>query len=179
MKQIKQKKCRNCKELFTPYSSTSVVCSPRCALDQIAERREKMARKDIRERKQALKSKSDWLREAQTACNAYIRERDGKTCISCGTQKPDTQYAAGHYKTRGSTPAIRFHPMNINSQCNQYCNLKLSGNIIEYRPNLIKKIGIKAVDWLEGPHQSQNLTIDDIKDIKAYYKEQLKLIKNT
>jgi hypothetical protein len=130
-----------------------------------------------KERKEALKSKSDWLKEAQTACNAYIRERDGEICISCGTQKPEIQFAAGHYKSRGSSPALRFHPMNIHSQCNQYCNLQLSGNISNYRPELIKKIGILQVEWLEGKHEAQHWTIDDIKEIKAHYKEQLKLLK--
>jgi len=33
------------------------------------------------------------------------------------------------------------------------------------------------VEWLEGPHEPQKLSVDDIKEIKEYYKEQLKLLK--
>jgi len=67
--------------------------------------------------------------------------------------------------------------MNIHKQCNKNCNLSLSGNIPRYRPNLIKKIGLQNVEWLEGPHEIQKLTISDAKEIKAYYKEQLKILK--
>ena len=173
---------------FIPWNSTQVNCSPDCALSYIKDRQEKglardikqtekIQRKKLRVRKESIKSRSDWLREAQTACNAYIRERDkGDPCISCGAQN-NVQYCAGHYKTRGAHPALRFHPMNIHLQCNQYCNLQNSGNIGKYRPELIKKIGLSNVEWLEGDHKSQNLTIDDIKEIKAYYKDQLKILR--
>ena len=178
-------KCKVCKEPFERrFSTTQRTCSVRCAIkdaensrEAISKRVEKEKRADIRKRKEALKSRSDWLREAQTACNAYIRERDkGLPCISCGNTR-DVKYCAGHYKTRGGNPELRFHPFNINRQCDWYCNLNLSGNITEYRKALIKKIGIKNVEWLEGEHQAQNWTIEDIKEIKAYYKEQLKQLK--
>ena len=188
MKKCKPKKCRECKTEFQPMNSLQVVCSPGCAIQRVQRTNEQKARASInkerksqrkahRERKQALKSKSDWLREAQTACNAFIRERDKDLpCISCGNTR-DVKYAAGHYKTRGGNPELSFHPFNINKQCDWYCNLNLSGNITEYRKGLIKKIGLKNVEWLEGPHQAQNLTIDDIKEIKEYYKEQLKQLR--
>lgn len=188
-KKLKQKKCRECNDDFTPWNSTQVCCCATCAIDYIKRKQEaglqrdikrfkQIESKEIRQRKEKLKSRSDHLREAQIACNAYIRERDkNKPCISCGTTKPDIQYAAGHYKTRGSHPALRFHPFNLNKQCNKNCNLHLSGNIAEYRPRLIEKIGLDNVEWLEGPHQAQNWSIDDIKEIKAFYKEQLKIIK--
>ena len=186
---LKNKQCSHCKESFTPYSSLSVTCSIPCAIKYTEAKAEKKLKRDIklakqvvrfdlRKRKEKLKSKSDHMREAQAACNAYIRARDGKNCLSCGTQKPDIQYAAGHYLTRGAHPEIRFHPFNLNSQCNQYCNLQLSGNIVNYRVNLINKIGLSNVEWLEGAHKAQKLTIDDIKEIKQYYKEQLKLLKS-
>ena len=189
MKRVcKEKKCRACKEVFTPYSSLSVTCSIACAIAHTEMKAEKKLKRDIKlakqvvrfdlkRRKDKLKSKSDWMREAQTACNAYIRARDGNKCISCGTEKP-VQFCGGHFKSRGSSPEIRFHPFNINSQCNSYCNNHLSGNIENYRPALIDKIGLSNVEWLEGPHKPQKLSIDDIKEIKQYYKEQLKLIKS-
>ena len=188
MRVCKSRKCKECQEYFTPMNSTNSVCGWKCALLQVNRINERKAtiaskkvdsakKRDIALRKLALKSKSDHLRDAQAACNAYIRERDGKICISCGTQKPDIQYCAGHYKTRGAHPSLRFHPFNISSQCNKRCNLMLSGNISDYRPNLINKIGLSNVEWLEGPHESQNLTIDDIKEIKEYYREQLKILK--
>ena len=143
-----------------------------------AAREAKEFRKETRKRKEALKSKSAWLDDAQKACNAYIRERDKyKGCISCGTMNPDIQYCAGHFKTRGGHPELRFHPMNIFLQCNKHCNLMKSGNIAEYRPRLIERIGIKNVEWLEGPHEAQHLSIDDIKEIKQHYKDLLKQLR--
>lgn len=184
MKKLKPKKCKICPTMFEPFNSLQKVCSIKCAVELTnksnAAKDKKIRldfRRETRERKVAMKSRSKWLEEAQKACNAYIRERDGKICISCGTQKPGIQFAAGHYKSRGSSPALRFHPMNIHSQCNQYCNLQLSGNISNYRPELIKKIGIRQVEWIEGKHEPQNLTIMDIAEIKQYYKEQLKILK--
>jgi len=50
-----------------------------------------------------------------------------------------------------------------------------SGNILEYRIRLVKKIGQAAVDWLEGPHEPKRYTIDELKEIKAEYKSKLKL----
>lgn len=181
----KLKKCKICPTMFKPFSSLQKVCCPSCAIefvDRDNKKKEKKAmtefKRETRERKVAMKSRAKWLSEAQTACNAYIRERDkGLPCISCGTTKPDIQYCAGHYKTRGGHPELRFHPFNISRQCNRHCNLALSGNIPEYRPSLIKKIGLKNVEWLEGKHEIQYLSIDDIKEIKAHYKDQLKILK--
>jgi len=186
-KPLKQKKCRSCKEAFTPWNSLQVCCTPSCAIEYTKSKQitainrdirtaEKIKRKKHRQAKESIKTRSDWLKEAQTACNAYIRKRDGKECISCGTRKPDIQYAAGHYKSRGACPELRFHPFNVNSQCNHTCNMHLSGNIENYRPELIKKIGENNVLWLESKHPAQNWTIDDIKEIKQYYKEQLSIL---
>jgi hypothetical protein len=180
----KPKKCKVCKSEFEPFSSLQTWCSPDCGYE-LSKRKEaakikseaKEFRKETKRRKEALKSKSEWLEEAQRECNKYIRLRDkGKGCISCGTTNPNIQYCAGHFKTRGGHPELRFHPMNIHLQCNHHCNLQKSGNIEKYRPELIKRIGILQVEWLEGKHEAQNLSIDDIKEIKVYYREQIKLI---
>jgi len=186
MRKLKEKICRICQNTYEPYSTTSQCCSIKCVLKQVEAKKDKQLARQVKQqetsrkretalRKLALKTKSQWLKEAQQACNAYIRRRDqGLPCISCGTTNPNIQYCAGHFKTRGGHPALRFHPMNIHRQCNHTCNLQKSGSIDTYRPALIEKIGIDNVNWLEGPHQEQKLTIDDIKDIKQYYKQQLK-----
>ena len=173
----KPKKCRVCKSEFSPFNSTQRVCSPGCAIKHVEQQKEREFDKETRRLKKKLKTLSDWLREAQAECNRYIRARDeGELCISC--QKPPKKKNAGHYRSRGACPELRFHPMNIHLQC-EHCNSFKSGNAIDYRINLINKIGLKNVEWLEGPHQAQHLTIDDATEIKAYYKEQLKLINKT
>jgi len=125
-------------------------------------------RRDLKKRKDALKTKGDWLSEAQTAFNRWIRLRDkDRPCISCGRHHSG-QYHAGHYRTVGSCPELRFEPLQVHKQCSP-CNLHLSGNILEYRKNLIGVVGQDMVDWIEGPHEMPHRTIDDIKAIKIKY----------
>jgi DNA repair exonuclease SbcCD ATPase subunit len=133
------------------------------------EKRKKQERKELREAKQRIKSRAEWLKEAQSAVNKYIRLRDAdQPCISC-SRFHSGQYHAGHYRTVGSCPELRFEEYNIHKQCSA-CNNHLSGNIINYRINLIRKIGLEKVEWLEGKHEPKHYTIDDLKAIKAKYK---------
>ena len=189
-KQLKSKKCRVCREVFTPYSSLSVTCSIECAIEHTKDKAEKKLKRDIKlakqvvrfdlkRRKEKLKTRSDYEKEAQKACNSYIREiYKDYPCYTCGTTNPNIQYCAGHFQSVGSSPEIRYHPMNIRKQCNFHCNSQKSGNIPEYRPRLIKEIGLKNVEWLESGHKSQNRTIEDLIEIKIFYREQLKILKS-
>ena len=177
---MKKKKCKVCGDEFTPMSFTQKACKYQCALVltriQQKNTQDKLQRKETKQARDKLKTKSAWLKEAQTAFNAYIRKRDeAEGCISCGTTN-NVQFCAGHYFTRGAYPELRFSELNVHKQCNKRCNLELSGNIAAYRVNLLKKIGRENLDFLEGKHELQKLTIDDIKEIKQYYKEKIKLL---
>lgn len=173
---MKKKKCKACKEPFQPFNSLQKACSPSCAIDLVNQDKRKKFDKQTREMKERIKTRSQWLKEAQTAFNAYVRERDkDEPCISC--QRHHTgQYHAGHYRSVGSAPELRFNELNNNKQCSP-CNNHLSGNLIPYRVNLIDKIGIDAMNWLEGPHEAQKWSIEDIKEIKQYYKDKIKELK--
>jgi len=130
--------------------------------------KEKVARAKHKADKERIKSKGDWLKEAQAAFNKYIRLRDHKEpCISC-QRHHQGQYHNGHYRSVGGNPELRFEELNCAKQCS-VCNNHLSGNLIDYRINLIKKIGQDKVDWLEGPHEPKHYTIEDIKAIKKKY----------
>jgi hypothetical protein len=125
---------------------------------------------------QSLKTRSDHLKEAQTAFNAFIRERDkNDPCISCGRFHTG-QYHAGHYRTVGSNPELRFEELNVHKQCAP-CNNHKSGNIVEYRIRLKAKIGEDKVDWIEGFHEPKHYTIDEIQEIKSMYSKKLKQLK--
>jgi hypothetical protein len=120
-----------------------------------------------------MKSRADWLREAQAAFNRYIRLRDhDKPCISCGRQHQG-QWHAGHYRSVGACPELRFEELNVHKQCAP-CNDHLSGNIVEYRRGLIERIGIDRVEWLEGNHAAKKYTIEEIRAIKAEYTRKAK-----
>lgn len=180
-KQIRSKKCANCKESFTPDRPFVSWCSIECAV--VIARLKQAKQKDqeaTNERaqhakaKEAVKTRAQHLKEAQASFNAVIRERDKDLpCISCGTTA-DVQYAAGHYRTTASCPELRFDPLNVHKQCNRNCNMGKSGNIGAYRIGLIAKIGIEAVEWLEGKHEPKRYTIEDIKALKAQYRAELR-----
>jgi len=171
----KKKRCKICKVEFEPFQTTQRVCSPRCAIEDVNQRKQKDFNKETKRLKEKIKSRSQWLKEAQAEFNKYVRMRDAnEPCISCGRHH-NGQYHAGHYLSVGSTPELRFHPLNNSKQCAP-CNNHLSGNQVKYRQRLLIKIGLEALEWLEGPHDPQKLSIDDIKEIKEYYKQQLKLL---
>lgn len=94
------------------------------------------------------------IEEAQKLVNAYVRQRDQINeqgdfrCISCNQIKPKSQCNAGHFFSRGNFASVRFDLDNIHSQCIR-CNMHLHGNLIPYRENLLKKIGLKKFEELE------------------------------
>ena len=153
-----------------------MVCSPICAQKIAVAKREKAEKKDIRQRREKLKTRSDWMKEAQVAFNAWVRERDkDDPCISCQRYHQGS-YDAGHYRSRGAAPALRFNEDNCHKQCVP-CNQHKSGNIIEYRINLIKKIGSARINFIESEHAPEKWTVEEIKAIRDLYRAKLKELK--
>lgn len=71
---------------------------------------------------------------------------------------------------------MRFEPLNVWKQCAP-CNNHKSGDIVNYRIELVRRIGAKKVEWLEGPHEPKRYRIEDLKAIKAEYKAKTREIK--
>ena len=71
---------------------------------------------------------------------------------------------------------MRFHEMNIHKSCSE-CNGPKSGNLLFFRASLVKMIGAEYVEWLESQNQPYTWEIDDIKDVKQYYKDKLKALR--
>ena len=191
-KQPKPKKCKNpaCGISFPPQRLGQAVCSPKCGLAikdvNQAKARKSLAqveRREIKVRKEKLKSRADHLREAQAAVNEYVRLRDAHLpCISCDSTPNDndlmtgSRWDAGHYRSVGACPELRFEPLNIHRQCVK-CNRNLSGNAVEYRIRLVQRIGAEKVAWLEGLHSACKYTVEEIKAIKAEYRAKTRELK--
>ena len=157
----------------------SCDCMAGHGMDKATQARERKHKAETKTRKDKIKSKTEWLNEAQTAFNAYVRERDrlmGLGCISCGVTKPDIQYHAGHYRTRKAAPQLRFDEDNVHRQC-ATCNNHLSGNLIKYRMVLQFRIGDKDLERIENDNSQARFTIEDAKRIKADYKAKLAELK--
>lgn len=169
------RKCKVCPTRFQKRSMGHVACSPACAQILAERAREKKAKADYQARKQAIKTRSDWLKEAQAEFNGFIRERDASLpCISCGRFHTGA-YDAGHYRSVGSMPALRFNEDNCHKQCVP-CNQHKAGNVVEYRIRLVERIGADRVAFLEGPHEATKYSIEQIKAIKAHYKAKRKAL---
>lgn len=184
-KPAKPKKCRvaACGASFVPSRMGQAVCSPACALidgpRHAPKARKALAdieRKDIKVRKEKLKSRADHAKDTQQAFNEWVRLRDADLpCVSCGRHH-DGQYHAGHYRTVAANPAIRFEPLNVHKQCAP-CNNHKSGDIVNYRIELVKRIGAEAVEWLEGPHEPKRYTIEQLKAMTAEYRAKTRELK--
>lgn len=189
LKEVKQKTCKACGSKFTPsFNSTQVVCSIKCAQAHAPANHEKARkaiaqreRREIKVRKEKLKSRGDYLREAQQVFNAFIRMRDqlaGHVCISSGRPLDWNGNAvdAGHYRSVGAAPHLRFDERNVHAQSKQD-NRYLSGNATDYRIGLIRRIGLAEVEDLERDQSVRKYTIDDLKEIAARYRAKLKALK--
>lgn len=171
------RKCKNCGVTFEKKRPLQSACSPICAFEWAKKLKEKKESKEWKERKremqEELKTLSDYKKDLQIVFNKFIRLRDtGEPCISCGNPHPK-KINAGHYKSVGSHPELRFEELNAHSQC-EYCNTYLHGNLIEYRKNLINKIGLCKVEWLEENHDPKNYTKQEIQELINHYKQKIK-----
>lgn len=176
----RQRKCSCCRLLFVPMTPMGRACSVGCAIKIATEARQKIERKSDRERKQALKTRGDHVAAAQTAFNAYIRKRDqlaGYACISSGLPLDwsGNNVDAGHYRSRGSAPHLRFDERNVHAQSKQENRYK-SGNVTEYRPRLIARIGLAAVEALEADQTPRKWTVEQLIAIKQEYRAKLRAI---
>ena len=175
------RKCKQCAEYKPAESGVKVPAGWFCchahaiefAREKAAKVRERKARSESRQRKLDVKPIGYWAEKAQRSFNAYIRARDAnEPCICCGAFH-DGQWHAGHYRSVGGQPELRFEEDNCHKQAS-YCNNYKSGNLAEYRIRLIAKIGLERVEFLEGPHEPKRYRREDYQAIEAEYKAKLK-----
>lgn len=126
--------------------------------------------------RQKAKGLQHYLKLTQTVFNRYIRERDkGLGCISCGSHAHmmggsglGGVWDAGHFRSVGSAPELRFEPKNVNGQCRS-CNGFKGGMPKEYAQGIVQRYGQERLDWLEGHHEAKHYTIDDLEQLRKHY----------
>ena len=188
--QSKNRRCAHCKKKVPADSVFVSGLRAFCSYDHLMEFAKsdkgkkvvkQAVRKDLQEKKEKLKTPSNWRDEAQAAFNAWVRFRDrDKPCISCG-RRPEQRiggaFDAGHYRSRGSTPnSLRMHSWNVHAQC-KHCNRDLSGNVVEYRINLVRRIGIEKVEWLESQNTPVIRSLEYWKRLKQVFQKRLRIEK--
>lgn len=171
-KKLKTKKCKysGCKKDFVPVNQKHICCGWKCGVDYAKEKEAKRKSSEHRKAKKEYlqNDKSHLMKVAQNTFNKYIRMRDkGNPCISCD-HIGSRQIHAGHFMPVGSNGHIRFDEDNCHSQCS-ICNNHKSGNLIEYEPRLVLKIGQEEVDRLKTKIVKQ-WTIEELKEIIEIFK---------
>ena len=173
-------RCKNCRNKFEPIRFNQKYClENECIKVFVQEAKDKEWKKKKAKIKKDLMTVQDYIKIAQQVFNQYIRLRDeGLNCISC--DKPPLKKNAGHFYNANNHWSLRFDENNVHLQC-EHCNTFLSGNLIKYRTNLIKKIGIEKYNDLElKSNDTRKYTVEELKEIIKHYKKEIKLfqIKN-
>lgn len=186
----RMRKCaaKGCQNRFAPRSITHKACGLDCSVVIVEADNEKKRRHAVKAdrardavKRESLKSLSDWIKDVQVVFNKFIRLRDqlaGHSCISSGRVLNWTgnETDAGHFRSRGSAPHLRFNEDNCHAQSKKD-NRYGSGNAVEYRIGLIKRIGIERVEALESNNTPQKYTIDKLRILKINYQAKIKELK--
>jgi hypothetical protein len=180
-------RCKNCGSRFEPrFSTLEKFCwDPECKTIEALKKLEAVKKLEARnwkarksELKKANKNASDYRNDLQKIFNTWIRLRDqDQPCISCGLPLTG-KFDAGHFHSVGSYPNLRYNIDNVHGQCVE-CNQHKRGNLIEYRNNLIKRIGIDRMEALNASRKLPlKLTIPEIIDLIYHYKALIKILRS-
>jgi hypothetical protein len=182
-------KCKVCKDLFTKTRPLQVVCSPQCGLtlasEKIAKSKALVAKaekKVIKAKLEGMKTRSQWIKECQVQVNKYVRLRDikrGLGCVSCGAPYREGYggaFDAGHLRSVGSAPHLRFLTTQISLQCAK-CNRWGGGRAFEFRAEMVRRNGQEWMDRLEGMNGRVDFTINYLKRLKAIMQKKIKRLK--
>lgn len=189
---VKARKCANrkCRAEFVPCRPMQTACSPNCAVEIAAKKRElvdyeekKAERKELKAKKEQVKRPKTLKAEAQAAFNAFIRYRDlsaGHNCICCGKpfepQKPGGSVDAGHYLSRGGAPHLAFNENNCFAQ-RKNCNRPGGTTAAAFRLGVKARIGIAALEALEADQEQRRYRPDDYRRIRDEYRAKLRELK--
>ena len=184
MSEIKEKKCKICKKFFEPSKTTQSVCSYYCALKKVEIDKKNKVDEWKKKKKildESLRTRQFYVRKLQELVNKFVRLRDeGRSCVSCSEilDSSRNKFDAGHYFSAGHYPELRFNLNNIFGQCVQ-CNRYKGGNLIEYRTEIIKRIGEEAYQELSDlRNEKSDLSRNDIKELIVNYKVLIKKKEN-
>lgn len=166
---MKTKQCKFCKKEIEVKNGITIKMSFFCSFDHAAKhgrklanaskkrqlaKKEKSEKSAHKKRKKETMKMSEWFDKLQKLVNQYVLhvlEKDAP-CRTCGTTN-NIKYDAGHFRSRGSCPELRFELTNIHKQCSVQCNGFKSGARAEYNEFIISHYGKEHYDWLIGPHK--------------------------
>jgi len=172
-------KCKNCGNKFEQYEFNNkfckdIDCQTQKALYLLSNKKkqdQKKWNKEKKQRKESLMTREDYFQKALKAFNWYIRERDrDMPCISCDAPAGGYRITSGHFYPQGTYRNLALDEDNAHGQCWYNCNKNKHGNLSEYRPRLIDRIGQERVDALEQRRNGTlKLSIPELKELEAFF----------
>lgn len=191
-----KRKCTGCKQRFYqdldtwrespvgPFHNSD--CQIEYARAQVAKKHKAEAKqKKAAHRKKLIEVKGlgHWIKETQKVVNQYVRLRDkGKPCISCGIYESEMKstaltggvFDAGHFRTTGAFPELRFDLRNINGQCRS-CNSFNGGRVREQEEGIVNRHGQDRLDWLLSYHKPKHYTIEHLARMRAVLRKRMRM----
>lgn len=174
---LKTKRCKACKQDFTPSRPMQAVCNGLCALIIAIARREQAERKAKQAERRADKAKREKLKSIshlEADCRKIIQKiarirdhMDG--CISCHMgPNYDGQWHGSHYRAHGGCSSLQFNLWNVHKACAQ-CNLFKGGNREGFVRGLLLKPGYgpERLEWLDCQPKSQRFARDYLLRFKV------------
>jgi hypothetical protein len=128
-----------------------------------------------------LETIPELIKVAQAAVNKYCRLRDiyaGRGCISCGATHRTAfggAFDAGHWRSVGSAPHLRFYTKQIRLQCVR-CNRHLAGNAVEFRKGMVALFGVEEVERIESMQGALKPSADYLRRIRAVFNKKARRI---
>ena len=161
-------------------------CMAGHGMDKAKTARERQHKAETKARKDRIKTRRQWVDEAQKLINAIVVIEDSsKGCISCIDGKVNPVSDSGHYFHRGNK--YRVSPLtllraNLNGQCVP-CNQHEGGKQHEYRIGFIARYGEAAFDDLcefkrkVDCKEIKPLTIPQVQGLIVEFKARLSELK--
>ena len=168
---VKPKKCKWCKNDFTPQNSLAQVCSYECSIalarSNGLKKMEQITKEKRKEMKEKNKPLGDYKAELQVVINQIVRAIDyGQDCISSGRPYKD-DHQAGHLYPRSSHGCIRFNLWNIHIQSIADNHFK-SGNISGFTNGLINRYDMNLYQFIiDLPIHYRDLKLTKVDIIEA------------
>ena len=167
----RQRQCRICKDIYTPYRPLQRVCGVTCA---IALGKQKAARKALRTYREDSKTLTQHKKDTSFLMHKYIRLRDmRRPCISCGQSPYQGQRHASHFRPRSTAAQLSYNFLNVWASCAQ-CNGSKSGNLGPYRVALTKILTPSQLLAIEHNNERAEFTVEYLKRLQGILKRRIK-----
>ena len=95
--------------------------------------------------------------------------------MQAGGMSRGGDWDAGHYRSTGSAPHMRFDEANCHAQLKQ-CNRYGGGRAVDYRIGLIARIGLDEVERIEADQTVRKWTIPELREIRDEYRRKAKAL---